>query len=693
LEEITVFGKSVKSIACILTLFSGSAVAQPIEEPKPQSPPAVSQVIPANVAGVFLTNTTNVWGDLERFNPLPFPISSPGNIPLMPMETNFQSDIQPWVGEWAAVVLLPASDATAATPVTFDRSLLAIVPVTDKAGMTAYLDKVKVLRGEDPKERSVGGVTIWEWEAEGMPLPPEMPPEMPPGMPGTVGLNHPVTQYLTKAWNLGLKDRIAQAKPKFPPLPPLNSPPPKPRIIQPFPYITPAPVPESQPFPSIPEPSLEYPESFPAEPEPELFPFPIQRPGLAIAAFGNYLAVSSSPEALEQLIAAQSTLVPLANNPDFQRTIAHPEFGRSMVALYANTKQLSNVVATWEFPNFPQPPGSPLNFWATLLEPLAQEYTTLEGWGWAGENGFRSQGRAYYRTPQPEFATPDSTEEAQILTRIPGTSYIAMNSRNLARQWQRVVEGAKQDPQRQLVLDEFRRVVRENLEMDLEQDIISLFDGEYASFVFPTTKGMIPFYSPGINIGIGVAFQTRDRPGMERLLALLEEKISSAAGGAIELTSTQIGGQPMTSVEIPVGDGTTLSSLAYGWVDDKTLLITTGREPMAQLVPQPYGNLADSYTFQTAIDPFTKPNAGYFFLNAGSLFSFINSFIPPELNQDPAAQPIRQLLGSVRSLGVSSFSTPDWEQSDFHLVLSPVRQKLTIDTNEPGQSDYLNFDF
>jgi Protein of unknown function (DUF3352) len=677
LKEIIVFGKSVRSIVCVLTLFPGTALAGAIEEPKPSSPPAISQVLPANIAGAFFANTTNVWGDLEQFNPLPFPISGPGNIPLMPMATNFQTDIQPWVGEWTAVVLLPASDSTVATtPVPFNHHLLTIVPVTDKAGMTAYLETVKGLRGEDPKERSVNGVTIWEWEAEGMPLQPEIPPEMPPGMPGTVGLYHPVTRFLTKAWNLGLKDRIAQVQPKFPPLPPLNTLPPlKPRILEP--------IPDSQPFPSQPDTDPGYPESFPAEPEPELFPFPIARPGLAIAAFENYLAVSATPAALEQLIAAQPTLVPLANNPDFQRTIAHPEFGRSMVALYTNTKQLVNLAANTEFPSFPQPPGTPLNFWATLLEPLAQQYTTLEAWGWAGETGFQTQARAYYRTPQPDFATPDSQQEAQIITRIPGTSYITMNSRNLAQQWRQSVELAQQDPQRQLVFDEFRRVVRENLDLDLDQDIISVFDGEYASFVFPTTKGMIPFYSPGLNMGIGVAVQTSDRPGMERLLAILEKKISSVSNGVMEITPMQIGGQPMTSWEMPLGDGTTLSQIAYGWVDDKTLLITTGREPMAQLVPQPYGNLSESYTFQTAIEPFPKPNSGYFFLNAGSLFSFINGFIPPELSQDPVAQPIRQLLGSVRSVGVSSFSTPQWEQSDFHLVLSPVRQKLRMDANEP----------
>jgi len=673
LEDITVFGKSARSIASILALFSGTAVAQPIEpsNPEPPSPPAVSRVLPANIAGVFFTNTTDVWGDLERFNPLPVTISGPGNIPLMPMATDFQTDIQPWVGEWAAVALLPTSDSTvAATPVPLNHYLLAIVPVTDKAGMRAYLETVKGLRGEEPIERSVGGVTIWEWEAQGMPVPeilPEMPPEMPQGLPGTVGLHNPATQFLTKAGNLGLKDRIAQVKPKFPPLSPPNPLPPyKPPIIDLTPPPTTLPPLESQPFP---------------EPEPELFPFPIPRPGLAIAAFEDYLAVSSHPAALEQLISAQTTLVPLANNPDFQRAIAHPEYGRSTVGLYVNTKQLANLAATWDFPAVPQPTGAPLNFWATLLEPLAQQYTTLEGWGWASETGFRSQGRAYYRTPQPDFATPDSTEAAQILTQIPGTSYVTANSHNLAQQWWRVVQLAKQDPQRQLVFDEFRRVVRENLNLDLEQDIISLFDGEYATFLFPTTKGLIPFYSPGFNLGIGAAFQTSDRPGMERVLDLVEDKIASVSNGMVEISSIDVAGQPMTSWEMPLGDGTTLSQLAYGWVNDDTLLITTGREPMAQLVPQPYSNLADSYTFQTAIAPFPQTNSGYFFVNAGSLFSFINGFLPPELSQDPAAQPFRQLFGSLRSLSMASFSTAEWEQSDFHLVLSPVRQKLTIETD------------
>ncbi|MGB7056620.1 MAG: DUF3352 domain-containing protein [Geitlerinemataceae cyanobacterium] len=673
------FGKPVNSIVCVLTLFCGAAVAQPIDPPKPASPPAVSQVLPANIAGAFFANTTDVWGDLERFNPLPFPISSPGSIPFLPMETDFQTDIQPWVGEWAAVVLLAAADSTVATtPTLWNNHLLAIVPVSDKAGMTAYLETVKELRGKDPIERSVGGATLWEWEAEEIPFPeilPEILPEMPQEMPESEELNNPVTQFLTKAWNMGLKNQIAQAKPKFPP-------------VYPLPPLSPEESPVLEPFPeTVPEP---FPESFPEQSEPfpnEPFPFPLQRPGLAIAVFDNYLAVSTTSAALEQLITAQTTLVPLANNPDFQRTVNHPEFGRSMVALYANTKQLANLAANLESPSFPQPPGSPINspmnFWATLLEPLAEQYTTLEGWGWAEETGFRSQGRAHYRTPQPDFATPDSMEPAQILARIPGNSYMSANSRNLARQWQRVVESAQQDPQRQFVFDEFRRVVRENLDLDLEEDIISLFDGEYASFLFPTTKGLIPFNSPGFNIGVGVAVGTSDRPGMERLLALIEDKISSVANGEVEMTSTQVGNLPMTSWEVPLGDGTTFSGLAYGWVDSDTLLITTGREPMAQLVPQPYGNLTESYTFQTAIEPFPKPNSGYFFLNAGSLFSFINGFIPPELSQNPAAAPIRQLLGSIRSLGVSSFSTPEWEQSDFHLVLSPVRQKLTIETETP----------
>lgn len=675
------FGKSARSIVCLFALFSGSAVAQPIEpsEPEPPSPPAVSQVLPANIAGVFLIDTTDVWGDLERFNPLPFPISGPGNIPLMPIATDFQTDIQPWVGKWAAVALLPASDsAVAATPVPLNHHVLAIVPVTDKAGMTAYLETVKGLWGEEPIERSVGGVTMWEWEAKVIPIEilPEMPPEKPQGLPGTVGLYNPATQFLTKAWNLGLKDRIAQVKPKFPPPLPPNPQSNEPPILQPpYPDLTPLPepLPESKPFPAPPDRE--------APPPPGVLPLPITRPGLAIAAFGDYLAISSHPAALEQLIAAQTNLVPLAHNPDFQRAIASPEYGRSMVGLYINTKQLTNLAATWDFPAVPQPTGAPPNFWATLLEPLAQHYTTLEGWGWASETGFRSQGRAYYRTPQPDFATPDSTEAAQILTQVPGTSYVTANSRNLARQWWQVVQLAKQDPQRQLVFDEFRRVVRENLNLDLEQDIISLFDGEYATFLFPTTKGLIPFYSPGFNLGIGAAFQTSDRPGMERILALVEDKIASVSNGAMEITSIQVEGLPMTSWEMPLGDGSTLSQLAYGWVNDDTLLITTGRDPMAQLVPQPYGNLADSYTFQTAIAPFPQPNSGYFFVNAGSLFSFINGFLPLELSQDPAAQPFRQLFGSLRSLSMSSFSTAEWEQSDFHLVLSPVRQKLTIETN------------
>ena len=150
------------------------------------------------------------------------------------------------------------------------------------------------------------------------------------------------------------------------------------------------------------------------------------------------------------------------------------------MALYGNFKQLSALASTLNFLNIPSlpTPTDPQSseFLAAIFDPLVAEYTTIHGWGWPDPNGLRTQSVAYYRNPKPDRATVAPADGTQVLSRIPGSSYISFNSFDFTRQWQRIVETAEEDPDVKAAFDEFRTEVRENLDLDLEEELISLLD-------------------------------------------------------------------------------------------------------------------------------------------------------------------------------------------------------------------------
>lgn len=670
----------------LFALIPGTAIAQPSEDPEP--PPAVSRTLPADIVGAFLIDTTDAWGAFNRFNPLPFDITGPGVLPFLPAVGNYSSDVQPWVGRWASVVLMPPPDPDPAAEesIAFEDYLLMVVPVEDTDGMNAYLQQVRDSREDSAIEQQYQGVTILEWEAQEPPSCEEAPDD-----PNCI--------------------------PAAPESPPEESPAPEEGETAPEPQLEEPPAPEEDEADAKPQwsqrvaswlvgfgthlskmgdrPSSQIasnrwlkansdtapiPESDPEMPEMEQPPFPVWRPGLSVALMPGYMAVASTPEPLKDLIDASQETSKLADLAEFQRLLDHPEFGRSLVALYANVSQVAKFVPAIEFPEPPPGPTPvpPLNVedLKASFEFVAQEYTSINGLGWVSDNGFRTQSRAYYRNPKPELAEALNIESFSTLGLIPAATYLSVSSYNFKRQWERILEAYERQPTMTEMLDSMRQALRDNADLDLEDDIISWMDGEYSAFLFPTKGGLIPSFNPQAQIGIGITIQTSDRATAERTLAKVDDWIESVSSGFVEVVGDEVKGEALTSWRGAGPDGRVQSLLARSWLDDNTLAISTGSTALADLIPQPYLSLNGSYTFQTATAPFSVPNNGYFYLNMGSLLSLIYGFLPPELSQSPQASLAQQALSTVRSLSLSTLSTAEMEQSDFFLVLSPVRSRV-----------------
>lgn len=637
-------------LLALLVLRAGAATAQPDSRaPAPAPPPPVTELLPDDVAAVLLINTTaKAWGSLNRFNPLPIEFTGPGRLPLLPPEINFTADVQPWVGEWAALaVLSPPADVQIPCK---GACALMLAPVTDAAGMNAFVAKLQENRGEAPVERDYKGVKILEWAAP-QPLPdsespetvPELPQESPPAPdePAPESRAHLSPLLPTAALPLPLSQFIPQLRAAH---------------RQPVAVKSPLPAEPAEP-------------AEPAAPN----PWQLGQRGLALALLPGYVAASTSGEALEQLIDRHSAgKKPLAETAGFKRTLEQPQFSRSLFVGYSNLAKAAklNFTELSELPEGVPVPLAPLQLIAPALQQVSETYDTLQVLVGVREEGLHSMAQAYYKIPQPQNVPVGTPDAEPVANRLPAATYLSFSSRNLKQQWDNIVRAGGEEAKP--LWDGLRRFIRNFTDLDIDSDILPWMDGEYALFVFPSSQGFFPFLADQLKIGLGFAVRTSDRPAAETALDKLNEFAGTSSGGSLAVTSRQLGAQPVSSWEIQLAGGVR-SIFAHGWADGNTVVLTTGSGPMSALTPQPNPPLGKTYIFQTATASLPYPNNGNFYLNCGAVLSFVYSFLPLD-DSSEFVRLTKRLLGTLRSLSAVSSSTAEKQQADVLLVLAPVRE-------------------
>jgi hypothetical protein len=669
--EKTLLQRVALPLLALLTIGSRHVIAQPSSPPDVAKSSSLTTMLPANVAGVLFVNTNaEAWTTLTQFQLFSEAGSFLGGLPTLFLGLDLTTDIQPWLGERVAIALMPFADPTNTSELTNENQTLLLAPVKDTQLLNAFLTKLKAARSQPPIERQYKGVTVWEWPAE-KPVPcdgasPEQTGcESAPGTesePGTapqkpaeeeVQPTEPTTQT-----SIGNQQAFSKLK-----------------AVGSTPTLSLPPIPEGLSIPSLPG----------------------SRPGLAIAVLPGYLVTATRSAPIEQLIDAHRSNSPaLATNPQFQRTILHPQFQRSLLVGYGNIAEISRfpqpqfpipTTPPTEEPASPEPQTSlpsklkaaskrpnsmPTEGLTVGLERFAKDYSTVDGYVWLQPEGIHTQISSYYKTPQPTKADVLTPNADQILTRMPGATYIASTSRNLKQQWQSFVDVTQGEPTLQPALQVIRDGIRTLSGLDLERDWLPWMDGEYAAFLFPDNQGPFSRLYPNLDLGLGLVMQTSDRPAAEAALKKFDQFIKSQSGGFLNIATRTIEGQPVTSWEFEEA-GDRQSFFAHSWVDQDTLVVTTGLGPMKALNPKPYLPLDQNRTFKTATDSFARPNQGYFYTNMGASLSFIYGLFQPYSNA-PEMREVKRWLGTVYSISASNSATPEKQQFDSLLVLAPTRK-------------------
>lgn len=651
-------------LVCILGIQAGYVIAQTTDASSSlPDPPSVTKELPSSVAGLFLfNNQPQAWQQVSQFFPVPPGFAAPGFLPHIPPEINFATEIKPWVGDWTANVLMPSSDSNRDKKLA-DRTL-TLVPVTDASLLPRFIEQVGQQRFEPPMEREYQGVKILVWPEKIIPqseIKPPLPREpIEPQSQSQMNLASIANsgQDLSLVQNIKNNlDRIQtrwQSNWKF-----LKSHLPgtanKTLIVQ-------TPIEEMPPSGSRADPE----NSFPEQTSQVI-------PGLAIAVVPGYMAAARSAAPIEQWIESRNQGISLAENANFQRTLANPDFGRSLLVGYGQIAELAKSLFNQEldltaraFP-LPIPDSQQLQ---NSLGLLAQTYSSGEVLVWFQEEGLRSQSRIYYQTPlSPSAINPVSNT---IYSQIPAATYLSISGQNLNQLFLGIFRGLLNQP----AIAQLWATLGNTTDTrggDIAPNMIPWIDGEYALFIFPTTGGLFPAFDQKLQLGIGMIIETSDRTAATEALQRLDQWAVRSSEENIILKQDSLNGQPVTQWQVFNPQRQSMESLlSYSWLDNQTLIVASGLDPLKELHPQPYLSLNQSFTFTTATNPLPPANNGYFYLNFGSLLSLINNFLnTAEINNNPILMLGRRILGNIRSITLSTSTTTINTQADFFIVLSP----------------------
>jgi len=421
---------------------------------------------------------------------------------------------------------------------------------------------------------------------------------------------------------------------------------------------------DAPPVSTLPLKTSKLPKSFIAA-IPDLPSLPVPKPnsiknrGMAIAFLPGYLATASTAKPIEQLIDKPLGSANLAQNPNFKQTTQHPRYNQALFTLYEDPNKFLSL-----FKSFTQDPSLPFPIPPSAINSAqVEQYSSINGFVWEQEQGLRLQLNTYRKKPSLINAfTPNS---AQLLPRIPAPAYSATTGSNIYQQWQALVTIFNSNPQFKDGFAKFNQTITSFTGLDLDKDILGWMDGEYALFFYPTKQG---FLSSQTKMGLGFFVQTTNRPKAESTLNKLGESIKSISSGALSINTDD-----MESFSISNWKFGEQSVFAYSWVDDKTLLISTGLGAMKELLPQPQKQLAKDYNFATGTSSLPFPNQGYFYINMGSSLSWVYSLAPTLFNT-PDFQKFKQVIGSARSFSTTTTITNKQEQYDGLLVLAPTKK-------------------
>jgi len=249
-----------------------------------------------------------------------------------------------------------------------------------------------------------------------------------------------------------------------------------------------------------------------------------------------------------------------------------------------------------------------------------------------------------------------------VEAQLPVGTFALVTGQGISRSWLALVERSKTEPELKQAIDRVRQQLQ-TVNIDLDKDIFSWMNGEFASAMVPTNQGKL---AP-LGFGGTLIMHTSDRRTAENTLKKLD---TLAQSHSITVGETNIQGKAVTEWQTP-SQGVLLG---HGWLNQDSVFVAVGDQVTSAIATAPNPSLNNSDTFKAVTGSLPKPNGGYFYVDMDKTVSLVthnllqpqNIAIPPETSA---------FLNSIRGLG-ATVTSPDNSTSQVELLLA-LKPKTT----------------
>jgi Protein of unknown function (DUF3352) len=245
----------------------------------------------------------------------------------------------------------------------------------------------------------------------------------------------------------------------------------------------------------------------------------------------------------------------------------------------------------------------------------------------------------------------------KLLTQFPHNTIALISGGNINETWSWFVKQAEEDSEIKPALNQWRETMSTGANLDLDKDIFSWMDDEFAIGIIPTKQNNFT----NVNLGGMLMWTTTDRQSAERML----EKIEKAIIGNLFISSKQIDVDSKQITEWRTPDQKLM--LAYGWLNDNSLLMTIGSSVDEIINIQPKDSLPQSDRFKEITSNLPKSNYGYFYLNFEEIAQKVNYW--SQTVGQPIPSEAEAFLNSITGVAFTA-NMPDRTTSQVDMLFS-----------------------
>lgn len=243
-----------------------------------------------------------------------------------------------------------------------------------------------------------------------------------------------------------------------------------------------------------------------------------------------------------------------------------------------------------------------------------------------------------------------------LLSQIPENSICVMTGGEINQFWQQVNEEKQNVPDLDLLINRAKMITSQWLNLDLDKDVISWLDGEFALALLPPNKNNSLETLSGLFI-----LESSNKTQGEATLKSLEN--TAKIFSFLSIQTSEINGIDVTKWNSPAGN-----LVSYGWLNEEkfALSLTGNFENITDI--KSANSLLENPTFKSATASLPDNNNGYFYCNLQEALSVAVNY---DANfWDNYSIEAKALADSINAIVLSSSTiNPTTSQVDLNISL------------------------